>query len=73
MTPVHCRAARALLGWSQNDLASRAGVSRSTIADFERGSRKPISGTMIDAMKRTFREGRIAQVAADFTKSFDPE
>jgi transcriptional regulator with XRE-family HTH domain len=73
MTPAHCRAARALLGWSQNDLASKAGVSRSTIADFERGSRKPISRTMIEAMMRAFREGRIAQAAADFAKSFDPE
>ena len=72
MTPAHCRAARALLGWSQNDLASKAGVSRSTVADFERDLRIPMR-TMTDAMMRAFREGGIAQVAADFAKSFDPE
>jgi transcriptional regulator with XRE-family HTH domain len=34
------RAARALLRWSQHDLAERAGVTRSTVADFERGARR---------------------------------
>ncbi len=31
-----CRAARALLAWSQQDLAKAAGVATSTVADFER-------------------------------------
>lgn len=35
-------AARRALGWSQAELAGRAGVAHSTIADFERGKRKPI-------------------------------
>lgn len=33
--PEQCRAARALLNWSQEQLAALAGVSRSTIKDFE--------------------------------------
>jgi transcriptional regulator with XRE-family HTH domain len=33
--PEQCRAARGLLNWSQHQLASLAGVSRSTIKDFE--------------------------------------
>jgi transcriptional regulator with XRE-family HTH domain len=33
------RAARALLDWSQDDLAKNASVARATIADFERGLR----------------------------------
>src|ERR1700730_16896411 len=41
-TPSQIKAARALLAWSQQDLAKRAGVAVSTIADFERGSRTPI-------------------------------
>lgn len=43
LTPKHVRAARALLAWSQQDLAKAAGVGTSTVADFERGSRTPIA------------------------------
>jgi transcriptional regulator with XRE-family HTH domain len=42
LTPKHVRAARALLAWSQQDLAKAAGVGTSTVADFERGSRTPV-------------------------------
>ena len=34
-----CKAARELLGWSRSDLEKRAAIGRSTLADFERGSR----------------------------------
>ncbi|WP_435656791.1 helix-turn-helix transcriptional regulator [Brucella pituitosa] len=37
-----CRGARAILGWSQAELARAANVSRQTIADFERGAHVPI-------------------------------
>jgi transcriptional regulator with XRE-family HTH domain len=40
-SPRQSRAARALLGWSQQDLAKNAGVGVSTVADFERGQRTP--------------------------------
>jgi transcriptional regulator with XRE-family HTH domain len=43
LTPKHVRAARALLAWSQQDLAKNAGVATSTIADFERGRRTPVA------------------------------
>lgn len=43
LPPKHVRAARALLAWSQQDLAKEAGVATSTIADFERGKRKPVA------------------------------
>lgn len=33
--PEQCRAARGLLNWTQEQLATFAGVSRSTIKDFE--------------------------------------
>ena len=38
LSPAQCRAARALLNWSQEELVARAGVSKKTIADFERGA-----------------------------------
>ena len=34
-----CKAARALLDWSQEDLSQKAEVSKATIGDFERGAR----------------------------------
>ena len=43
LTPKHVRAARALLAWSQQDLAKAAGVATSTVADFERGRRTPMA------------------------------
>jgi len=35
--PAQCRAARGLLGWNQEELANQAGVSRSTVREFEAG------------------------------------
>ena len=37
LTPEQCRAARALLDWTQDDLAAHAEVSRSTVRGFEGG------------------------------------
>ena len=36
LTPEQCRAARGLLDWTQEHLAEVAGVSRSTVRDFEK-------------------------------------
>jgi transcriptional regulator with XRE-family HTH domain len=40
LTPATCRAARAILGWGQQELADISGVGRVTIADYERGKSK---------------------------------
>jgi len=48
ITLAQCRAARALLDLSRDDLADMAEVSVSTIADFERGQRKPYTRTLRD-------------------------
>lgn len=42
LTAAQSRAGRALLAWSQKDLADTAGVATSTVADFERGHRTPV-------------------------------
>lgn len=41
LTPEQCRGARAMLGWSQQELATRAQIAKQTVADFERGARTP--------------------------------
>lgn len=45
------RAARAWLGWGQDELARRAQVGISTVRDFERGARAPIANNRY-AMQR---------------------
>ena len=42
MSPEQCRAARAWLNLSQDELATAAGVGLSTIRSFESGKRTPI-------------------------------
>lgn len=41
LSPAQCRAARGLLDWSQEQLALAAGLSRSTVRDFESGRHEP--------------------------------
>jgi transcriptional regulator with XRE-family HTH domain len=36
-----CKAGRALAGWNQAELADVANVAKQTVADFERGARRP--------------------------------
>lgn len=43
---AQCRAARALLEWSQADLAAAAKVARQTVVDFERGARQPYANNL---------------------------
>jgi transcriptional regulator with XRE-family HTH domain len=40
------RAARGLIGWSQDDLAREAKIGRATLADFESGKREPYNSTL---------------------------
>ena len=46
VSPEQCRAARAWLGWSQDDLAKRAKVGLSTLKDFEGGKRAPMRNNL---------------------------
>ncbi|RUV54304.1 transcriptional regulator, partial [Mesorhizobium sp. M5C.F.Ca.IN.020.29.1.1] len=46
MTREQCRAARALIGWSQQQLADAAAVGVATIRVFEGGGSEPRSATL---------------------------
>lgn len=46
ITPAQSRAARALINWSQPQLSTAAGVSVSTVRDFETGKRTPIANNL---------------------------
>jgi len=50
ISPELCRAARGLLGWSQQTLATRAQVARKTIADFELSQVHPHPRTLRDVV-----------------------
>lgn len=43
MSADQCRAARGYLGWSREELAKAAGVSRAMVADFESGKRETLA------------------------------
>lgn len=57
-TPKTARAARALLGWSQADLAEKAGLGRSTIIDFEK-ERRAMPAETEAAMMRALQDAGI--------------
>jgi transcriptional regulator with XRE-family HTH domain len=46
ITAAQIRAARALLGWKQTELATAAGVSEISIKNIERGATDPRSSTL---------------------------
>jgi len=48
VSAAQCRAARALLGWSQDRLAEASKVAKATIAAFEQGKRTPYDRTLVD-------------------------
>ena len=51
MQPSQIRSARALLGWSQKELARRSRLATSTVADFERGAREPTTNNVQSMLK----------------------
>lgn len=58
MTSEQSRAARGWLDWPQKELAERAGVSLSTVRDFEKGRRVPI-GNNLAAMEKVFTDAGV--------------
>jgi transcriptional regulator with XRE-family HTH domain len=66
MTPSQCRAARALLDWTQPALARSAGLGISTVIDFER-ERRQVSDEAIAAMR-----GALERKGLEFTNGRRP-
>lgn len=63
LPPAQSRAARALIGWSQTDLANASRVSISTIRDYETEKRQPIANNL--AAIRAALEAAGVQFLAD--------
>jgi transcriptional regulator with XRE-family HTH domain len=47
VTPAQCRAARGLIGWSQQELARQAGVGVVTVHQLETGVSRPRRATLV--------------------------
>jgi transcriptional regulator with XRE-family HTH domain len=58
ITPEQSRGARAMLGWTREQLAERSRVANATLADFEAGKRTPYHRTLAD-VRRALEEGGI--------------
>ena len=58
ITGKQCKAARALLGWDQERLRREASVGKTTVIDFERESRVPMTHN-ISAIRRALEEGGV--------------
>jgi transcriptional regulator with XRE-family HTH domain len=63
MNSQQCRAARALLKWSQTQLAESSGVALSTVADFEIDKREPRSDNLT-AMSGALEDAGVEFIAA---------
>lgn len=58
ITPAQCRAARALIDWSQQDLADAARVGVVTVRQFEGGGTQPRNATL-DVVRRAFEDAGV--------------
>jgi len=47
ITPNQSRAARGLLGWTQDKLANNARISRATVAEFEANTHRPMKNNLL--------------------------
>ncbi len=64
ITPGQCRAARGLLDWTQEELAQRAELSRSTVRDFE-GGRHGLQRASAAQVVRVFEAAGVLLVEGD--------
>ncbi|AWC22219.1 helix-turn-helix protein [Aminobacter sp. MSH1] len=62
ITPEQCRAARALVDLSREELANLSGTAHRTIVDFERAARQPRAATL-DALRRALEQAGVIFLA----------
>jgi transcriptional regulator with XRE-family HTH domain len=58
VTPAQCRAARALLDWTQDDLSREAEVGVVTLRQFERGATEP-RRAILTALRRALEDAGV--------------
>lgn len=63
ISPRQTIAARGLLGWTQSDLASKAGVGRSTIKKLENGEN--VRPSYVEAVQRAIEAAGVYPIEAD--------
>lgn len=64
ITARQIRAARAVLNWSQSELADRSGIARRTLTSIENGQVKPFIGSF-RSIRAAFEEAGIRFVTAN--------
>ena len=64
ITTAQIRGARGVLNWSQSDLASRTGISATSIGSIENGLSTPRESTL-NTIKRAFENGGIEFIGMD--------
>ena len=57
-TPAQIRAARALLGWTQAELAAKAGISATSLNNLERSAVDPKLST-VNAIRKALEESGV--------------
>ena len=58
LTPAQCRAARGLISWSQQDLATAARIGVVTVHQLEANSSEPRNSTL-DVIRRAFENAGV--------------
>jgi len=68
ITSDQIRAARAILGWKQTDLARLSGISEISVKNIERGATDPRSSTL-EALEKAFGKAGVVFLDPGETKT----